>query len=96
MGEKRREGNIEELVNHAFNGIYQAAPDGGFLRANPALVRLLGYETEGELRAARFGDLILDETGTALLEDHLRENEEIRNVVVYLRQEICKCSYKGE
>ncbi len=85
MGEKQKERSIEELVHHAFNGIYQAAPDGGFLRANPALVRLLGYETEGELREARFGDLIVDGTGTALLEDHLRESEEVKNVEIALK-----------
>ena len=85
MGEKRREGSIEELVNHAFNGIYQSTPEGEFLTVNPALVRLLGHESEGDLRTRKFSDLIADETGTALLADRLRESDEIKNVEIALK-----------
>ena len=58
MGEKRHS-STEELVKNALNGIYQSTPEGEFLTVNPALVRLLGYESEGELRATKFGDLII-------------------------------------
>jgi diguanylate cyclase (GGDEF)-like protein/PAS domain S-box-containing protein len=83
--ERRRQSTAEELVKNALNGIYQASPEGELLTVNPALVRLIGYETEGELRAERFGDLIVDETGTALLEDHLRESDEVKNVEIALK-----------
>ena len=33
-------------------GAYRSSPDGRQLRANPALVRLDGYETEAEMLAA--------------------------------------------
>ncbi len=84
MGEKRHS-ITEELVKNALNGIYQSTPEGEFLTVNPALVRLLGYETEGELRATKFGDLIADETGPAPLEDQLRESAEIKNVEIALK-----------
>ena len=84
MGDKRHSGT-EELVKNALNGIYQSTPEGKFLTVNPALVRLLGYESEGELRATKFGDLIVDEVGPALLEDQLRESAEVRNVEIALK-----------
>jgi diguanylate cyclase (GGDEF)-like protein/PAS domain S-box-containing protein len=83
--ERRRQSTAEELVKNALNGIYQSSPEGEFLTVNPALVRLIGYETEGELRAERFGDLIVDETSKALLKDHLRESNEIKNVEIALK-----------
>ena len=40
------------LFENAVVGIYRSTPDGRMLRANPALVRLNGYDTEAELIAA--------------------------------------------
>lgn len=37
------------IFEHATEGIYRSSPDGRMIRANPALVRLNGYETEAEL-----------------------------------------------
>ena len=75
----------EGLVRRALNGIYRSSTDGEFLDVNPALVRLLGYETEGELRAARFDDLIADDVGPALLAEQLRGSAEIRNAEIALK-----------
>ena len=85
MVERRKQSTAEELVKNALNGIYQSSPEGEFLTVNPALVRLIGYETEGELRAERFGDPVVDETSKALLKDHLRESNEIKNVEIALK-----------
>ena len=83
--EKSGHRSSDELVKNALNGIYRSTPDGEFLVANRALVRFLGYETEGELRATRFGDLIADEAGTVLLADPFRESEEIKNAEIALK-----------
>ena len=48
---RRSEESSRTVVEHASHGIYKSTPDGRFLAANPALVRLLGYETEAELLA---------------------------------------------
>ena len=40
------------LFENAVVGIYRSTPDGRMLRANPALVRLNGYQTEAELITA--------------------------------------------
>jgi len=83
VGEKHL--NTEELVKNALNGIYQSSPEGEFLTVNRALVRLLGYEDEDTLRAAKFGDLIAEKARPELLEDQLRRGAEIRNVEIALK-----------
>ncbi len=50
------ERGYSDIFHHAAEGIYRSSPDGRQLRANPALVRLNGYETEAEMLAA-VGDL---------------------------------------
>jgi len=85
VAERNKRTNIEAFVENALNGIYQSTPDGEFLTVNPALVRLLGFESEGELRATKFGELIPDEKDTSLLVDRLRESEEIKNVEIALK-----------
>jgi PAS domain S-box-containing protein len=40
------------IYEHAVGGIFQATPDGRFLSANPALARILGYESKEELMEA--------------------------------------------
>ena len=45
------EARYRSLVNNATYGIYWVAPEGNLLFANPALVRMLGYESVEELLA---------------------------------------------
>ncbi len=40
------------LFEHVADGVYQTSADGEVLVANPALVAMLGYDSEAELRAA--------------------------------------------
>src|SRR6266404_2110334 len=42
-----------EIVENAVEGIFQTSPDGGFITANPALARMIGFETPEELIRAR-------------------------------------------
>ncbi len=37
------------LIENVLDGVYQTTPDGEILTANPALARMLGYETETDL-----------------------------------------------
>ncbi|WP_417518387.1 PAS domain S-box protein [Minwuia sp.] len=46
------ESDYRAIFEHATEGIYRSSMDGRQLRANPALVRLNGYETEEELLTA--------------------------------------------
>ena len=46
---RRSEESHRALVQHAAYGIYRSSLDGRFLTVNPALVRMLGYESAEEL-----------------------------------------------
>ncbi|MCX6538880.1 MAG: PAS domain S-box protein [Acidobacteria bacterium] len=46
---RESEQRFESLVQHAAFGIYHTTKDGRFLDANPALVRILGYESLDEV-----------------------------------------------
>ena len=55
--EKLRESEerYRSIFENAFEGIFQSTPDAGFTSVNPALVRLLRYESAEELIAQRLG-----------------------------------------
>ncbi len=85
MDERRgTNANSEALIENALNGIYQSSPDGELLTVNAALVRLLGYADEGELRATRFSDLIDGRSGAPSPEERLRDGEQLHNAEVSL------------
>jgi len=49
---KEAERSYRDIFENAVEGIYRSTPDGRQLRANPALVRLNGYENEAEMLEA--------------------------------------------
>jgi PAS domain S-box-containing protein len=53
------ERSYSDIFHHAAEGIYRSSPDGRQLCANPALVRLNGYDSEAEMLAA-IGDLAVE------------------------------------
>jgi PAS domain S-box-containing protein len=46
---RRSEANYRGLVENATHGMYRSSPDGKFLMANPALVKMLGHQCEADL-----------------------------------------------
>ena len=50
--ERRREGLYRDLFMSASEGIYRSLPGGGFLDANPAMARILGFDSPAELLLA--------------------------------------------
>lgn len=51
------ERRYRELFDHVSDGIYQTSPEGELLAANSALVKMLGYDSEQELRAVDVNSL---------------------------------------
>ena len=49
---RESENKYRDIVENAVEGIYQSTPEGRFAMANPAFVRMLGYESEAELIAS--------------------------------------------
>lgn len=50
---RRSEEQFRTLFESAVEGIYESTPEGGLRNVNPALARILGYETPAQLLAAR-------------------------------------------
>ncbi|MDB6170504.1 MAG: domain S-box [Verrucomicrobia bacterium] len=50
VAETPSEATYRSIVEHAIEGIFQTTPNGRYLLANPALARIYGYGSVGELR----------------------------------------------
>jgi PAS domain S-box-containing protein len=46
---QKAEENYRSIFEHAVEGIFQATPEGRFLNVNPAMARILGYDSPEEL-----------------------------------------------
>src|SRR3989454_7283116 len=58
---RKNEARFTELFESLQEGIYIVTPEGSILDANPALVRMLGYESKDELLARKVTDVFTDE-----------------------------------
>ncbi len=76
---QRSEANYRSLVKNAMYGIYRSSPEGKFQTVNPALVRMLGYESEEELLGADLPEDVC--AGSGQLEKY-RDADRIEGVEV--------------
>ena len=84
---KASEQRYRELFQNVTAGVFQTTPDGKFMAANPALVRMLGYDSEDEL-------IELDVARDVYMEpDHrqnwartMAEGGEVRNAELMLKR----------
>ena len=60
---RRSEANYRSLIQGAAYGIYRSTADGKFLDVNPALVAMLGYDSEAELLVANLSTEIYRDPG---------------------------------
>lgn len=81
------ETSYRAIFEHAPVGIYRSAPDGRQLRANPALVRLNGYESEQELLDA-VEDIALEWYVDPARRDEFRRRIEVDGVITNFHSEI--------
>jgi PAS domain S-box-containing protein len=69
------------------HGVYQSSPEGKLLTANPALVRMLGYDSEAELLAADIPrDIYANPEDRSTWMRKLEEEAELRDVEVVLKR----------
>ena len=54
------EAEFRSLFNGVFEGVYRTTPDGRILKANPAMVRMLGYDSLDQLQAVRMEEIYAD------------------------------------
>ena len=84
---KASESRYRELYENVVAGVFQTTPDGKFMAANPALVRLLGYSSEDELLELSIGeDLYVHAEDRANWLRSMATAGEIRNAELVLRR----------
>jgi PAS domain S-box-containing protein len=71
---RKNEARFTELFETLQEGIYITTPEGNILDANPALVRMLGYESKEELLAKKVPDILADLAERRLLQEEV-ENQ---------------------
>ena len=72
---KETKQKYQELFENASDGIYKTTPDGKVISANPALVKMLGFESEEELKKMNIlNDLYFHPNERAAV---LRDNQEV-------------------
>ncbi len=84
---KASEQRYRELFQNVTAGVFQTTPDGKFMAANPALVRLLGYESEDELLELDIArDVYMDPDHRENWVRAMDEGGEVRNAELVLKR----------
>ena len=74
------EARFRGLFANVLDGVYQVSAEGKFISANPALVKMLGYKTEEQLkRIATTRDLYVDPAQQGVVLEELHARGEVRN-----------------
>ena len=68
---RKNEARFTELFESLQEGIYIATPDDRLIDVNPALARMLGYESKEELLSRSFADLLPDEAQRRALREQV-------------------------
>src|SRR6478735_8767410 len=82
---QRHESLYRDLFLSASEGIYRSLPDGGFIDANPAMARILGYDSPAELllaHSSRARAIYVDQRKDAVDNDLLLQQGRIDQVRV--------------
>ncbi len=84
---KASEQRYRELFQNVTAGVFQTTPDGKFMAANPALVRMLGYDSEDELLAVDVAeDVYMDPGHREAWADSMAKDGEVRNAELVLKR----------
>jgi diguanylate cyclase (GGDEF)-like protein/PAS domain S-box-containing protein len=84
---KASEQRYRELFQNVTAGVFQTTPDGKFMAANPALVRMLGYDSEDELMELDVArDVYMDPLQRKNAVDTMMIGGELRNAEMVLKR----------
>lgn len=85
---RKNEARFTELFESLQEGIYITVPDGGIVDANPALIRMLGYDSKDELLSKRVPDIFADpEERKSLQEEVDRQTAPQGHEITLLRKD---------
>ena len=82
---RKSEVKYRGLFENAVEGIFQTTPDGMILTANPALVRMLGYGSEQELKGVNVRDLYSNPKDRDVINRELADEGILQNVELVLK-----------
>lgn len=74
------------LFENVVDGLYQTSVNGELLSANPALVEMLGFESQSEMRSVDMSELYVNASDRQLLFDTLLRDGVVRNFEYQLRR----------
>ncbi len=77
---------FNEFFESLREGIFFTAPDGQVLDANPALVRMLGYETKADLQTRNFRDVYADPAQRDALVRELQSRGSVQDREIVLQR----------
>ncbi len=80
------EERYRELRDNIPAGVFRSTPDGKLLSANPALVKMLGYDSEEEMTGVPVVKLYVDPEKRGLLMKELRDKGSFTNFEVHIRR----------
>ncbi|MEE9248186.1 MAG: PAS domain S-box protein, partial [Dehalococcoidia bacterium] len=80
------EAKFRGLIENLLEGVYQSSPDGRQLTANPAFVRMMGYESEEELLAVDARERWANLEDRDRWIQQLEEYGELRNIELVLKR----------
>ncbi|MCX7053063.1 MAG: EAL domain-containing protein [Proteobacteria bacterium] len=84
---KASEQRYRELFQNVTAGVFQTTADGKFMAANPALVRMLGYDSEDELLELDVArDIYMDSEHRSNWTKAMQETGEVRNAELVLKR----------
>src|SRR6202030_1523330 len=84
--QRNNEARFTELFESLQEGIYIATPDDHLLDVNPALARMLGYDSKEELLSRTFADLLPDEAQRRALREEVDSQTMVRGREITLRR----------
>ena len=75
---RRNEARFTELFESLQEGIYITTPDGMILEVNPALVRMLGYDSKEELLKMQVSEILVDRAERKSLQEQVERQAMIQ------------------
>jgi PAS domain S-box-containing protein/putative nucleotidyltransferase with HDIG domain len=83
---KITEEKFTRLFTSIFDGVYESTPDGRLLTVNPALVKMLGYDSAEELLSKPIKELFFNPEEREDLVQKIEKNGELRNFELKLKR----------
>ena len=82
---RESEARFRSLFDNVVDGVYQAAPNGELLSANPAFVQMLGFDDSAALGRRNLGDFFVDPKARARLVSELQSFGRVRHFEYQLK-----------